>query len=291
MSKNYVKWFVAFVMMLVLSTSACAADKMQVLPLNTEETNALLLTCGEEHYLVGGSNTQKVEDELKLLGINTVTAVIAPCVHEEHIVALGELSEHLHAQILSKEDAFQQQNPNITWLDQGLSLTSSDQGFAFGVDEAVEDCLSYHCDGSLIPFAAATNETSVNVREKTSTKSERVAKIQRGELVAVTSSVRNNANEIWYEVETANGTKGYIRSDLLQYVSSDTDISAAVVQATEAPAQENDKKETRYIGNKKSKVFHRPSCKTLPSGKNQVYFDSRDYAISKGYKPCKNCDP
>jgi competence protein ComEC len=49
--------------------------------------------------------------------------------------------------------------------------------------------------------------------------------------------------------------------------------------------------ETYYIGNKRSKVFHRPSCHTLPSTKNQVIFRTRDEAIAQGYRPCKNCNP
>ncbi len=291
MGKKCGKWLVVFVMMLLLSTSAFAAEQMQVIPLNTEETHALLLAYGEKYYLVGGSDLQKVEEELDLQGVASLEGIITPCAHEEHIVAVEELSRHYQTQVVSKENISQLQTAKVTWFEQGVSLSTEEKGFAFGVDEALDGCISYRCDGSLVPFAATTNETSVNVREKTSTKSERVTKIQRGERVAVAATLKNDENEIWYEVETSSGKKGYIRSDLLQYVSSETDISAALVQATETIAQENAKKETRYIGNKKSKVFHRPSCKTLPSGKNQVYFDSRDYAVSKGYKPCKNCDP
>ena len=55
-----------------------------------------------------------------------------------------------------------------------------------------------------------------------------------------------------------------------------------------APATAN---EVKYIGNKNSKVFHLPSCKSLPAEKNRVTFDSRDNAIEAGYKPCGNCKP
>ncbi len=68
-----------------------------------------------------------------------------------------------------------------------------------------------------------------------------------------------------------------------------------------AKAQKGDKKETtaapetdageQYIGNKNSKKFHLPSCRSLPEEKNRVYFDSRQEAIDAGYVPCKNCDP
>ncbi len=49
--------------------------------------------------------------------------------------------------------------------------------------------------------------------------------------------------------------------------------------------------EGNYIGNKNSKIFHRPGCSSLPAEKNRVYFKTRDEAISQGYRPCKRCNP
>jgi len=46
-----------------------------------------------------------------------------------------------------------------------------------------------------------------------------------------------------------------------------------------------------YIGNSNTHKFHLPSCKTLPSEENRVYFGSREEAIEEGYAPCKNCRP
>lgn len=50
-------------------------------------------------------------------------------------------------------------------------------------------------------------------------------------------------------------------------------------------------KEEIYIGNKKSKKFHRSSCESLPSDKNAVEFKDRDSAYDAGYSPCGNCKP
>lgn len=44
-----------------------------------------------------------------------------------------------------------------------------------------------------------------------------------------------------------------------------------------------------YIGNKNSKTLHAPSCDSLPSEKNRIYFDSYKEAIDAGYKPCGSC--
>lgn len=45
-----------------------------------------------------------------------------------------------------------------------------------------------------------------------------------------------------------------------------------------------------YIGNKKSKTFHLPTCASLPTEKNRVSFSTRDAALDAGFTPCKNCD-
>ncbi len=49
--------------------------------------------------------------------------------------------------------------------------------------------------------------------------------------------------------------------------------------------------EQGYIGNKNSKKLHLPSCRSLPSLQNRVYFKLRKEAIEAGYEPCKICKP
>ncbi len=46
-----------------------------------------------------------------------------------------------------------------------------------------------------------------------------------------------------------------------------------------------------YIGNRNSKKFHLPTCRSLPAPSNQVYFKTRDEAISQGFVPCRICNP
>lgn len=64
-------------------------------------------------------------------------------------------------------------------------------------------------------------------------------------------------------------------------------------KATPAPDQGSPSGavETSYIGNKNSRVFHRPSCRNLPFKKNQVIFKTRDAAVNAGYRACGNCNP
>lgn len=48
-----------------------------------------------------------------------------------------------------------------------------------------------------------------------------------------------------------------------------------------------------YIGNKRSKKFHRPDCSSVAkmSELNKIRLNSRHEAINKGYIACQNCDP
>lgn len=46
-----------------------------------------------------------------------------------------------------------------------------------------------------------------------------------------------------------------------------------------------------YIGNLRSHIFHRTSCKYLPCPENRRHFDSRSDAIDADYRPCRRCRP
>lgn len=46
-----------------------------------------------------------------------------------------------------------------------------------------------------------------------------------------------------------------------------------------------------YIGNKNSKIYHLPTCSSLPKESNRVFFSSFEEAIKQGYTPCGVCNP
>lgn len=46
-----------------------------------------------------------------------------------------------------------------------------------------------------------------------------------------------------------------------------------------------------YVGNRNSRLFHRPSCKNQPSEKNRVQFQTRDEALAAGYRAARCCRP
>jgi competence protein ComEC len=46
-----------------------------------------------------------------------------------------------------------------------------------------------------------------------------------------------------------------------------------------------------FIGNQNSRIFHSPACNSLPAPANRVSFQTREQAVSSGYKPCGRCRP
>lgn len=58
-------------------------------------------------------------------------------------------------------------------------------------------------------------------------------------------------------------------------------------------SNETTDKESQYIGNKNSKVYHSSSCTAVGkmAEKNKVIFNSAQEAENENYSPCKNCNP
>lgn len=53
------------------------------------------------------------------------------------------------------------------------------------------------------------------------------------------------------------------------------------------------KSQITYIANKKTKKFHKSTCSSVNDMKqsNKVSYSTRDECITKGYVPCKRCNP
>ena len=65
------------------------------------------------------------------------------------------------------------------------------------------------------PCEGVANTLSVRVRKKSTTQADQVTTLDKGEIVTVLGEeVKKNGN-IWYQVETAKGKKGYVLSDYL----------------------------------------------------------------------------
>ena len=85
-------------------------------------------------------------------------------------------------------------------------------------------------------------------------------------------------------VSTSSGASAQ-RSTVTRRSSGKQGIQSTLLPETEPPEPDY------YIGNKSSKVFHRPDCASLPAEKNQIRFDTRAEAEEEGYSPCARCSP
>ena len=283
MSKRFAFLLLILCVLLGSSFAAHADENTLILPLDTENTHAVLL-CHEDHYaLMGGSDVSVITAQLEALHIPRLACVVSVCDHTEHIAALADLAQQYGVPWVMADTPFALADTEFAWMENGLTFDTDATAYAFGAEEPVPNHIAFRCDGSLWGFQAETNESAVNVRKEPSTQAQSVGKFYRGELLTVVSMLRNAKDEVWYRVLLPDQTEGYIRYDLLRYVSADElALRSTAVQLPD---------DCRYIGNTKTKVFHLLSCDTLPAPKNQVYFSSRSYALSIGYRPCRNCDP
>lgn len=273
-------------MFLVYATGLCAASPAVV----SVYGSALLVRSGEQALIIGGENEQAVESLLS----GGIQGVVRLCDHAEHSAAVDALAAHYGVSVYAPGSALPVSG--AVWQGQALVMDIAGTRYVFGADAAQENAITYRCDGALFPYAGQTNESAVNIRKETSTKSEKVGRLKRGDTLYIIGTVLNESGEYWYSVQLADGTTGYIRSDLVIPAIGET-VSATVAQkslsskSSENNNQEQESSGTKYIGNKKTKVFHKSTCGSLPAGKNQVYADSRSYFISIGYKPCQKCNP
>jgi len=93
--------------------------------------------------------------------------------------------------------------------------------------------------------------------------------------------------------QSANATAAQKQAEtvipITQRPAEATNLAAQTPIATVMPTTKPI--EVVYIGNKNTKKFHLPNCRTLPLEKNRVNFYSRSEAVSCGYSPCRNCSP
>ena len=269
----------------ILFCATAQAATLTVTPLN--DTPMILVQLGQQAILVGASDEKMAAEHLKAEGIDSLSAVVCVCDDAEHMGACDEIAASYACPVFFSPDVFFMGDAEIAWENTELTVSRGDSEYVFGAKAVETGAITFGCNGKVVEFKAKTNESAVNVRKKSTKTSDKVGRLERGDELTVLAAETNSAGEIWYLVQLIDGTQGYIRSDLL--VASD---GMTVVEADASSITSGVKNgEERYIGNKKTKKFHRPSCRTLPSSKNIVYLDSRDYAISKGYEPCKNCDP
>lgn len=87
-------------------------------------------------------------------------------------------------------------------------------------------------------------------------------------------------------------TINYSTGDSSAGIVSSSSNSASTAGASSSSVNTENNTDS-YIGNSKTKKFHKHSCVSAGKVKdsNKVNFSNRDEAINKGYVPCENCKP
>ena len=135
-------------------------------------------------------------------------------------------------------------------------------------------------------------------------------KVEEKAVVEVTPEVKNGVEE--KEVEAENNSKDEVvvsepekaevvennakttPSEVVKDETVENNVKPTPAETVTEEKTESAKAECTYIGNKNSKKFHYPDCKSAAKMKesNKVYLEkSRDEVIAAGYTPCKNCNP
>ena len=145
------------------------------------------------------------------------------------------------------------------------------------------------------------NATNVNVRTQPSTSSKSLGKAAFGTILQRTEERADGWSAVVYGTKNAFVKTEFLAPYGVDLTSLTTSAAAAVggTAVSNAAVADTSTKSaasasTSYIANKNTHKFHYPSCSSVSkmSEKNKWYFTgSRDELISKGYVPCKNCNP
>jgi len=68
-------------------------------------------------------------------------------------------------------------------------------------------------------------------------------------------------------------------------------VDNGLVSIPTQETQNTNSEAVSFIGNRNSKVYHLPTCPSLPKESNQVYFNSFEDALEQGFTPCGVCKP
>lgn len=96
-------------------------------------------------------------------------------------------------------------------------------------------------------------------------------------------------SHITINLPTNNTVNGYREGE----ISSGIPQTIPANEVGPAESGQNSAEEIAYIGNAKTRIFHKLTCGSVSAMKeeNKVKFEDREDAVSGGYKPCGRCNP
>ena len=75
------------------------------------------------------------------------------------------------------------------------------------------------------------------------------------------------------------------------YQEVDNGLASTTTPIQETPTSTATAETAMFIGNKNSKVYHLPTCPSLPKEANRIYLNSLDDVHAQGLTPCGVCNP
>ena len=296
---------------------------LEVTFLDVGQADSALIECDGEYLLIDGGNVDDsslIASHLQKKNIDYIDVVVGTHAHEDHIGGLaGALSVASAGTVFSPIDNYDSEAfRNFKKYAGELTVPSIPYEFELG-DATVtfisplkeyEDINNTsiiikitHGKNSFLFMGDAEYDAETDIIESGADLSADVLKV--GHHGSSTSSSYRFIREVMPKYAVISvGTDNTYQHPHEEVVSRfedagstilRTDLSGDIVVISDGENLKvsSGKKEVpevrEYIGNIKSKVFHKSNCSSLPAKHNRIYFDSKKEAIKLGYKECSNC--
>lgn len=295
--------------------------------LDVGQADAVILQCGDEVLMIDGGNSANssfIYSYLtETLGISRIDYMIATHPHEDHIGGLsGALNACSIGCVYSPVTSYDSETFSslLKYTQaQGLELTAPDVGDTFTFGDAQVQFLSP------VRQYSSINDYSIVVRiihgSNTFLFAGDAELDAEHDMVSSGYNLSSTVLKVGHHGGDCSSSYVFLREvmpayaviscgkwNLYDHPSDNTlsrlrDVGATIfrtdLQGTVICISDGKtltfsiEKSVTYIGNKRTKKFHYPSCPSVNdiNKSNQVELNSREEAIEHGYVPCKRCEP
>lgn len=291
---------------------------------------ALLASDGHYMVIDGGNNddAETIVDYLQAQGVKKLDAVVGTHPHEDHIGSLDTIIKTFDVEavympkILHTSKTFEDVLDAIA--EKGLQIKSPKPGECFsfgglmveffGPQQEYEDF-----NNNSIVLKVTAGETSFLFTGDAEEIAEQdmlragcdleadVLKVgHHGSTTSTSDAFLQEVSPQYAVISVGTENKyGHPHREIMEKLQNSgieiyrTDRQGTVFCSTDGkeitfysePAAAGAPSEALYIGNKKSKKFHKEDCASLPEESNRMYFADCKEAVSMGYAPCGACKP
>ena len=316
-----------FMFLLVLLLPLTAFADLEAHFLDVGHGDCTIIVCDGEAMIIDGGNagcSQQVYNSITNLGITEIKYAVATHPDADHVGGLPSAFHAAQVQALlapvAEYDEKRFTTLTDTAVEQSAPVIVPSAGTQYSLGGATVTILSpaimfADTNDMSIVLRIDYGETSFIFTGDASTSVERdliarkanldadVLKVSHHGSSTGTSSEFVKAVSPAYAVISCSDGTGNPTQDVL-YALADTCVLITAQKGTiiiRSDAQSlpvssvdtNDQQAANYVGNANSKVFHYSTCSSVAAmkDKNKVFFETKEQAESKGFRPCKNCSP